>query len=109
MDCGQAICCTFLPGDAQVLCIIALVVTFFITTFFGQVVIGTKNGELQIFDTSSSSLVATVQAHVGTVWSMHMRADGRTLMTGGADKDVKFWDLIPEEEQLLTIASQTSF
>jgi len=28
---------------------------------------------------------------------MHIRPDGRGLVTGGADKDVKFWDI--EEEQ----------
>lgn len=27
---------------------------------------------------------------------MHIRPDGRGLVTGGADKDVKFWDI---EEQ----------
>lgn len=24
---------------------------------------------------------------------MHVRTDGRGLVTGGADKDVKFWDI----------------
>ena len=28
---------------------------------------------------------------------MHIRPDGRGLVTGGADKDVKFWDI--EEKQ----------
>lgn len=58
-----------------------------------QVVIGTKSGEMQIFDLSSSTLVETIKAHTGTLWSMHVRPDEQALVTGGADKDVKFWNI----------------
>lgn len=44
-----------------------------------------------MFDVASSSLIETVKAHSGTVWSLHVRADGEALVTGSADKDVKFW------------------
>jgi len=30
--------------------------------------------------------------HTGAVWSMDVRPDGKGMMTGGADKEVKFWD-----------------
>lgn len=40
----------------------------------------------------------TIKAHSGTLWSMHIRPDGRGLVTGGADKDVKFWDV--EEKRI---------
>ena len=73
MDCGYAVCSTFLPGDRQV-------------------AVGTKSGEILIYDIASSSLVDTVQAHSGTVWSIHVRPDGTGLVSGSADKDVKFWD-----------------
>ncbi|GAA5940698.1 snoRNA-binding rRNA-processing protein DIP2 [Sporobolomyces koalae] len=73
MECGYAICCTFLPGDRHI-------------------VIGTKSGELLLYDLSSSSLLETVPAHTGPLWSLHVRPDGRGLVTGSADKDVKFWD-----------------
>ena len=73
MDCGYAICSTFLPGDRQV-------------------AVGTKSGEIPIYDIASSSLVDTVQAHSATVWSIHLRPDGNGLVSGSADKDVKFWD-----------------
>lgn len=46
-----------------------------------------------IYDIASASLVDTVKAHAGTLWSMHVRPDGHGLVTGGADKDVKFWDI----------------
>ena len=58
-----------------------------------QIAVGTKNGEILIYDLTSASLVETVKAHAGTLWSMHVRPDGRGLVTGGADKDVKFWDI----------------
>lgn len=73
MECGHAVCSTFLPGDRQV-------------------AVGTKNGEILVYDIASSSLLETIQAHTATVWSMHVRADGQALVTGSADKDVKFWE-----------------
>lgn len=58
-----------------------------------QIAVGTKSGEVLIYDLASASLVDTVKAHAGTLWSMHIRPDGGSLVTGGADKDVKFWDI----------------
>ncbi|GAA5891359.1 hypothetical protein JCM8208_002599 [Rhodotorula glutinis] len=73
MDCGYAICCSFLPGDRHI-------------------VVGTKSGELLLYDLSSSSLLETFAAHTAPLWSLHVRPDGRGLVTGSADKDIKFWD-----------------
>ncbi|KAI0091918.1 WD40 repeat-like protein [Irpex rosettiformis] len=73
MECGYAICSAFLPGDRQV-------------------AVGTKTGEILLYDVASASLVETVKAHTATVWSLHVRADGQALVTGSADKDVKFWE-----------------
>lgn len=72
-DCGYALCCTFLPGDRQV-------------------AVGTKSGEIQVFDLASSALVQSVQAHEGAVWSLHVRGDKVAMVSGSADKDVKFWE-----------------
>ncbi|KAF9482498.1 WD-repeat-containing protein [Pholiota conissans] len=72
IECGYAICSTFLPGDRHI-------------------AIGTKSGEILIYDIASSTLIETLKAHTATVWSMHVRADGEALVTGSADKDVKFW------------------
>lgn len=58
-----------------------------------QVVVGTKSGEMQIFDLSSSTQVETIKAHTATLWSMHIWPDQQALVTGGADKDVKFWNI----------------
>ncbi|KAH9938569.1 WD40 repeat-like protein [Fomitopsis serialis] len=74
MECGHAVCSTFLPGDRQV-------------------AVGTKSGDILIYDVASSTLIETVKAHTSTVWSIHVRADGHALVSGSADKDVKFWEL----------------
>ncbi|KAH9940581.1 WD-repeat-containing protein [Amylocystis lapponica] len=73
LECGHAICSTFLPGDRQI-------------------AVGTKSGEILLYDVASSSLIETIKAHAATVWSIHVRADGQALLSGSADKDVKFWE-----------------
>jgi U3 small nucleolar RNA-associated protein 12 len=79
MECGYALCTTFLPGDRHV-------------------VVGTKAGELLLYDVAASTLLARYEAHKGPVWSIHVRPDGRGLVSGSADKDVKFWDFEMREE-----------
>ncbi|XP_078619457.1 WD repeat-containing protein 3-like [Branchiostoma floridae x Branchiostoma japonicum] len=81
MPSGYALCSTFAPGDQQV-------------------IIGTKTGKLQIFDIGSGSQLQSVDAHQGAVWSIALSPDKRGLVSGGADKLVKFWDfeLINDEK-----------
>jgi U3 small nucleolar RNA-associated protein 12 len=55
-------------------------------------VVGTKSGQLVLYDLSNASILETVDAHTGTAWSLHMRPDFGGMVTGSADKDVKFWD-----------------
>ena len=45
-----------------------------------------------VYDVASSALVETINAHTATVWSMHIREDEQVLVSGSADKDVKFWE-----------------
>lgn len=73
MDCGYSICSAFLPGDRHI-------------------VVGNKSGEIMLFDIASSTLLETFQAHQGEVWGISVRPDGKGLVSGSADKDVKFWD-----------------
>jgi U3 small nucleolar RNA-associated protein 12 len=79
-DCGYALCCTFLPGDRQV-------------------AVGTKSGEIQVFDLGSSTLVQSTQAHEGAVWSLHVRSDKAAMASGSADKDIKFWEFERKTEE----------
>lgn len=73
MPCEYALCSFFVPGDRQV-------------------VIGTKTGNLQLYDLASGNLLETIAAHEGALWSMSLSPDQRGFVTGGADKTVKFWD-----------------
>ena len=79
-DCGFALCSAFLPGDK----IVAL---------------GTKEGKLELYDLPSSSLVDTIDAHEGNVWSIQISPDRKGIVTGSADKSVKFWsvDVVMED------------
>lgn len=85
MDCGYALCSAFLPGDRHVL-------------------VGTKAGELELFDLASSTLLASYKAHDGPVWSIDIRPGG--VVSGSADKDVKFWDLREREVGATTIMTR---
>ncbi|KAL9126157.1 MAG: hypothetical protein Q9217_004753 [Psora testacea] len=80
LDCGYALCAAFLPGDKIV-------------------VVGNRNGELELFDISSSTLIDTVKAHDGPVWTLHVHPEGRSMATGSADKSAKFFnfEIIQEE------------
>ena len=73
LECGYALCATFLPGDKIV-------------------IIGNRNGELEIFDIASSTLIDTVKAHDGPVWTLHVHPDGKSMATGSADKSAKFYN-----------------
>uniref|UniRef100_A0A667ZLY8 WD repeat domain 3 n=1 Tax=Myripristis murdjan TaxID=586833 RepID=A0A667ZLY8_9TELE len=81
MACEYALCSLFVPGDRQI-------------------ILGTKSGKLQLFELASGSLLETVDAHVGALWSLCLAPDQRGIVTGGADKTVKFWEfeLIKAEE-----------
>ncbi|KAJ8144842.1 hypothetical protein OY671_002078 [Metschnikowia pulcherrima] len=79
---GYALCCRFLPGGTLV-------------------VVGFKNGSLELYDLASSTMIDRVEnAHEiagkdepgAAVWSMDVTPDGKKLVTGGNDKSVKFWD-----------------
>ncbi|XP_040003879.1 WD repeat-containing protein 3 [Xiphias gladius] len=73
MSCEYALCSLFVPGDRQI-------------------ILGTKSGKLQIFELASGSLLETVDAHDGALWSLCLAPDQRGIVTGGADKTVKFWE-----------------
>jgi U3 small nucleolar RNA-associated protein 12 len=88
-DCGFALCSAFLPGDK----IIAL---------------GTKEGKLELYDLPSSSLVDTVDAHDGHVWGIQVSPDRKGLVTGSADKLVKFWtvNVVMEDVEGAQVSNQ---
>ncbi|KAF3103832.1 hypothetical protein TWF569_007390 [Orbilia oligospora] len=81
-ECGYALCCAFLPGDKIV-------------------VVGNKSGDLELFDLASATIIETVQAHEKEIWSLHVHPDGRSVVTGSADKSAKFWKFEIVQEEVL--------
>ncbi|KAG9299604.1 hypothetical protein G9A89_020775 [Geosiphon pyriformis] len=73
LQCGYALCSAFLPTKKHV-------------------VIGTKSGQLEIFDIAASSLLESISAHNGPIWTLQVYPEGQGLVTGSADKQVKFWE-----------------
>ena len=80
LECGRALCAAFLPGDKIV-------------------VVGTKDGDIELYDIAASSLIDKISAHEGAVWTLQVHPDGKSLITGSADKTVKFWtfEIVQEE------------
>jgi U3 small nucleolar RNA-associated protein 12 len=80
-ECGYALCVAFLPGDKIV-------------------VVGTKSGELELFDVASAAMLDTVKAHEGATWTLQVHPDGRSLVSGSADKTAKFWNFEIVQEEI---------
>ncbi|KAI8772864.1 WD repeat-containing protein 3 [Biomphalaria glabrata] len=57
-----------------------------------HVIIGTKTGQLQLFDIDGGIMLHSFVAHQGAVWSVAPMPDKRGLVSGGADHEVKFWN-----------------
>ncbi|KAL5621503.1 hypothetical protein BROUX41_006403 [Berkeleyomyces rouxiae] len=81
-ECGYALCCAFLPGDKVV-------------------IVGTKTGELQMFDVASATVLENMAAHEGAIWSLQVHPDGKSVVTGSADKTAKFWNFKIVQELVL--------
>ncbi|KAG8197076.1 hypothetical protein JTE90_004343 [Oedothorax gibbosus] len=73
LDCDLALCSLFVIGDKH--CII-----------------GTKKGELNIFDVEARELVNSIDSHDGAVRCMCLSPGQSGITSGGSDKEVKFWD-----------------
>ncbi|CAH7666512.1 hypothetical protein PPACK8108_LOCUS866 [Phakopsora pachyrhizi] len=75
MECGYALCAKWLPGDRHIL-------------------VGTKTGQLMLYELSSSTLLESRDSHTGPIHSIDIKPDGKGFVTGGADKCVKFWSFV---------------
>jgi U3 small nucleolar RNA-associated protein 12 len=62
--------------------------------------VGTKTGEIEMFDVASSQLIETVNAHEGAIWSLQVHPDGKSLVTSSADKSAKFWNFEIVQEDI---------
>ncbi|KAK4940154.1 beta transducin [Elasticomyces elasticus] len=89
LECGYALCMAFLPGDKIV-------------------VVGTREGTLEVFDIAASTLLDTINAHERDIWSLKVSPDGKSLVTGSADKSAKFWQFKVVQEEVLGTARKNS-
>jgi U3 small nucleolar RNA-associated protein 12 len=77
---SYGLCAAFLPGNAHV-------------------IVGTREGHLLVIDIAVGGVVySDEKAHDGAIWSIDVRkpttVDGAfSIVTGSADKSVKFWDI----------------
>lgn len=86
---GQSLyglCATFLPGNSHV-------------------VVGTREGHLLLLDIAAGEVsIANEKAHDDAIWSIDIRRPTEqqptiTLVTGSADKSVRFWDIETSDDQ----------
>jgi U3 small nucleolar RNA-associated protein 12 len=80
------LCVAFLPGNTHV-------------------ILGTREGHLMIIDVASGDVVFCEEnAHDGAIWSLDVRrsmdSEGTAIavVTGSADKQVKFWDVEAQDD-----------
>lgn len=68
-------------------------------------IVGTKEGQLSLFDLNKSEQIQEIQAHEASIWSVafHEKPEGWdniVVISGGADKKLKFWELALNKAQL---------
>ncbi len=51
------------------------------------------NGLIELWDTTTGELRHLTQGHDGRAWCATFTPDGKTLVTGGADKTIRLWDV----------------
>lgn len=79
------LCAAFLPGNTHV-------------------VIGTREGHILLIDIAAGDIIYSEEgAHEGAIWSIDVRRPTPSdphvsLVTGSADKTVKFWDIEAQDE-----------
>jgi U3 small nucleolar RNA-associated protein 12 len=95
LESGYALCGAFAPGDRHViigtkvlstLCLYLPVLDEFIFTRSVQA------GAVELYDIAAAECTQSVVAHEGAVWALDMRPDARGFVTGGAGREVKFWE-----------------
>ena len=63
-----------------------------------HVLVGTKQGRLELYEVASGNLLEAQEAHQGSIWSIAMLPDKSGIASGGQDKTVKIWDFVLLED-----------
>lgn len=70
--------------------------------------VGDKDGKLTLYDTNKAEIAYQVKAHEASIWSIHLHEspeghEGLSVITGSADKGLKFWDIIINQYEELEL------
>jgi WD40 repeat protein len=68
---------------------------------------GGREGRVKLWDTATAKQLATLEGHVGIVWSVAISPDARTLASAGADGKIVLWDAKTGTEKM-TISAHTN-
>ena len=70
-----------------------------------QLLAGSEDGKVRIWDLAAGKIIRSFHAHRGGVVSIALMSDGRRLITAGMDNQIKIWD-IGRGTQLDTLGSE---
>ena len=62
-----------------------------------QVVSGSDDKTLRVWDLASGETVRTLSGHTGAVWAVAVTPDGRQAVSGSEDNTLRVWDLASGE------------
>jgi WD40 repeat protein len=58
-----------------------------------QVVSGSDNGRVRLWDTATGAALQTLQGHTRYITSVAFSADGKQVVSGSDDSTVRLWDI----------------
>ena len=79
-NCGYVISMLALPGD-------------------NFIILGTKDGQIQMVDLARAEVYDAVQAHSATIWSFSSLPDFSEIASGSEDHEVRFWGITFENDR----------
>jgi RNA polymerase sigma factor (sigma-70 family) len=67
----------------------------------GKLLVGfvPDNSTLEIWNTARGKRLRSWKAHEEYIWAYELSADGKTLVTGGHDKAIRWWDVATGQQQ----------